>query len=122
MAVGASDLWVAAIGIVVIAFAAYLMRNGMPRGVTAAVADLPFLLNVRLGLGLNAEAVLGPVLDAHVMERRLLGVSTARQGLAFDVSYATRFGRDDVAEAIVKALNSVEGVQSVEVQRRTDMT
>lgn len=118
MAVGASDLWVAAIGLVVIAFAAYLMRSRTPPANGVAVADLPFLLHLRLGLGLNAEAVVGPVLDAHVMERQLLTVSTARQGLAFDVSYAVRLGRDHVAEAVVKALNSLDGVHSVEVQRR----
>jgi len=121
MAVGGSDLWVAAIGIVVIGFAAYLMRSRTSAsgasGATSA-SELPFLLHVRLGLGLNADAVLAPVLDAYVSERRLLAVSTARQGLAFDISYAARFGREQAAEAIVKALNAIEGVQSVEVQRR----
>src|SRR6185295_15696108 len=86
MAVGSSDLWVAVVGIAVIGFAAYLMRSRNSVAIGPLPADLPFLLSVRVGLAQNAEALLAPILDVHLAERRLLSVSTARQGLAFDVS------------------------------------
>jgi hypothetical protein len=118
MAAGASDLWVAGIGIAVIAFAAYLLRSKSSVIASPLSSDLPYLLNVRVSLAQNADALLAPVLDAHVAERRLLSVSTARQGLAFDVSYAAKLRRDDAAETLVKALNVLDGVLSVELQRR----
>jgi hypothetical protein len=118
MAVGASDLWVAAIGIGVIGFAAYLMRSRQAVSSGPLPIDLPFLLHVRVGLSQNAETLLAPILDLHLKERRLLSVSTARQGLAFDVSYAAELGPHTSAEALVKALNVLDGVLSVEMQRR----
>jgi hypothetical protein len=118
MAVGSSDLWVAVVGIGVIGFAAYLMRSRNAIAIGPLPVDLPFLLHVRVGLAQNAETLLAPVLDAHLTERRLLSVSTARQGLAFDVSYAARLKRDVGAEALVKAINTLDGVLSVELQRR----
>ena len=57
MSIGASHYWVAAIGLAIVAIAAFVMRKGPtgaadPRGI--------FLLNVRVGLGHDAEATLFP--------------------------------------------------------------
>jgi len=46
-----------------------------------------YTLAVRLTLGHDAAAVLGPVLDTFASARRVVGVSTARQGSALEVSY-----------------------------------
>ena len=61
--------------------------------------------------------MIGSTLDAHVSSRRLASMSTARQGLAVDVSYRTTLADDRAADGLVRALNRVEGVQSVTLER-----
>jgi hypothetical protein len=115
MAVGAHNLTVALIGIVIVSVAALLMR---PRGGRPALAPAPpFLLHLRVGLGHDIEALVGKTLDAHLSDRQIISMSTAKQGLVVDVSYqgALRNG----AEALLKALNRIEGVQGVELIRQT---
>lgn len=115
MAVGANNPWVAVAGIAVVGLAAFIMRT---RPETPVSADaIPFLLQVRLGLGHDVQAVLGGALDAHTGRRDLVSIVTARQGLAVDVSYKTTLHTDRSAEDLVKALNRIEGVQSVALQR-----
>ena len=58
----------------------------------AALSD-PYRLEVRVGLGHDAEAVLHEALDAHVTTRRLMSMSTARQGMAIEVASASRSKR-----------------------------
>jgi hypothetical protein len=115
MAVGAKNLWVAVLGLAVGGLAAYLMMlraNSLP-AVPAAV-----MLSVRVGLGHDLETLLGGTLDAHVQERELMSVATAKQGIALDVTYQARLRPSGAAQELVKALNRIEGVQSVSVQRR----
>jgi hypothetical protein len=118
MAAGASNLWVAAIGLAIIAAAAFLMRSASGTVSAPTAAELPFLLHVRLSLGADPHAVLSPALEVHTLERRLASVATVKQGLAIAVSYATRLRSEGTAEAFVKALNALDGVQDVELQRR----
>src|SRR6187200_174822 len=66
MAVGAGHPGLALSGLGVIAFAAFVMRKGV---VAAPVRHDPFLLNVRLALGHDPAALLGPAFDAHLMAR-----------------------------------------------------
>ena len=47
-----------------------------------------------------------------------MSVSTAKQGVSLDVTYETRLRPDGSADELVKALNRIEGVQSVEMRRR----
>lgn len=115
MAVGARDLVVAGIGIVVVGGAVFLMR---PRAAQAAQGTAPFLLRLRVGLGHDIEALVGPTLDAHMSERQIVSMSTAKQGLSVDVSYQGPLRKDANAEALVKALNRIEGVQGVELARQ----
>jgi len=115
MAVGASDLWVALIGIGVVGFAAYLM---MARAKAFGTAQPAFLLSVRVGLGHDLDKLLGGTLDQHLEERELMSVSTARQGVSLDVTYETRLSATGSADELVKSLNRLEGVQSVQFQRR----
>ena len=44
-------------------------------------------------------------------------MATARQGMAVDVAYQTTLRTDRSADDLVKALNRIEGVQSVTLQR-----
>ena len=115
MAVGANDPWVAVIGIVVVGAAAYMMM--VVAGVLTGSPPV-FLLNLRVGLGYDPEKLLGMILDAHLQERELVSIGTARQGISLDVIYQTRLRPDGSADELVRALNRVEGVQSVQLQRR----
>ena len=115
MAIGASDLWVALIGIGVVALGAALLRTRGGR--SGAAAELPFVLHVRVGLGHDVEALIGSTLDTHAGSRRLLSIGTARQGLAVDASYRTTLADDRAADGLMRALNRIEGVQSVTLQR-----
>jgi hypothetical protein len=117
MAVGAGHLVVAAIGMVVVSLAAFLMRA---RALApAAAGEAPFEVRLRLGLGHGVEGVVGQTLDRFLVGRRLLSISTAKQGLSLDVSYEGHLRRDGTEEDLVKSLNRTEGVQSVEITRRT---
>jgi hypothetical protein len=115
MAIGASDPWVALVGIGVVALAALLMR-GRAGGPAKDDEELPFVLHVRLGLGHDVNVLLGPVLS-RLAGRRLLSLETARQGMAIDVSYRVGLRRDHSPDALVMELNRIEGVQSVALRR-----
>src|SRR5213593_5231245 len=115
MAVGAKDLWVGIIGIGVVGFAAYLM---MARAKGLTIPQPPFLLRLRVGLGHDLDTLLGSTLDVHVQERELMSVGTTRQGVSLDVAYEARLRRTGSADELVKALNRIDGVQSVQLQRR----
>jgi hypothetical protein len=115
MAVGANNIWVSLVGIGVVGLAAFVMMN---RPGLVASSQPAFLLSLRVGLGHDLDKLLGGTLDAHLQERELLSIATARQGISLDVTYETRLRRDGSADELVKALNRVEGVQSVQLQRR----
>lgn len=114
MAVGAQHLWVALIGLVVVGCVAALMRR---RAGGAPDAQPGFLLNMRLAIGHDMEPLL-KVIDEFVQGRDLLSISTAKSGVALDVSYETRLRPHASPNELVRALNRMEGVQNVEIQRR----
>ena len=116
MAMGASNAVVALGGIGVVAIAAFAMRRSGTAG-PADIEELPFELTVRLGLGADADAVLGSTLDGLGVTRRLTMVATARQGLAVDMAYRASLRDEGAAGAVVNALNRLEGVQGVTLQR-----
>jgi hypothetical protein len=118
MAVGAGQPWVAAGGVVVVAVAAALMR-AKPGPVAAAgsAADEPFELQVRLGIGHDPHTTLGPTLSQFTGGRRLMSMATARQGIAVDATYRIALAAEDTANALLVALNRIDGVQSVTLQR-----
>jgi uncharacterized membrane protein YhiD involved in acid resistance len=115
MAAGAGQLLVPVIGIPVVAAAAFLFRpRADGRSVQPASA---YTLTVRLGAGHSAETLLKPVFDAHVLSASLTTIGSARQGAAFDLAYTLRLRADADVTAFVTALNSLQGVQSVELRR-----
>jgi hypothetical protein len=115
MAVGASHPTVAVIGLAIVGLAAWFMSRGRRRG----AVDALYLLQVRVGVGHDAESLLRSVLDTHARSRRLMSMSTARQGMALEVSYEAELADGSSAGELVKALNRLEGVQSVSLQRVT---
>ena len=114
MAIGAKNPWVAVIGIVVVGAAALFMAT---RGGFNSPAQPSFRLNLRIGIGHDLEKLLGPVLDTHFQDRQLASIGTAQKGVALDVIYQARFRPAGRAEELVKALNLIEGVQSVQLDR-----
>ena len=118
MSVGAGNLWVATIGMVVVTVAAFLMKNRSVAPSDNGFEPLPFVLRVRVGLGADVQQLIGPTLDANLSERRLLSMETAKQGISVDVTYDASLRTPASAEALVKALNRLEGVQDVRLERR----
>jgi hypothetical protein len=116
MAVGAGSPWLALGGIAVVAVASLLMNR---RGRTEEIAGPgePFELLVRLGIGHDPQVVVGPTLDQHAARRRLMSIATSRQGLAVDATYRTDLRSDQAADALLRALNRLDGVQSVTLRR-----
>jgi hypothetical protein len=114
MAVGAGHPVLAVEGIGVVALAAFLMRRG---AVALPVRHDPFLLSVRLGLGHDPTALLGPTFDTFLRVRHLVSIGTAKQGMALEVLYRAALRDEQMAGELVKALNRLEGVQAVSLER-----
>ena len=114
MAVGAGHPVLALSGITIVAIAAFLMRRG---AVGVPVRHDPFLLNIRLGVGHDPSLLLGPTFDAFLVDRHMISIGTAKQGLAIEVSYRAAMRTEEKAAEFVTALNRLEGVQNVSLER-----
>ena len=118
MAVGASNLWVALAGIAVVAMAAFAMKGQAPSPADGTEPEQPpFQLQVRIGLGHDANTLLGATLDRYLSVCRVVAIETVKQGAATEISYSTALHQDDLAHELVTTLNRLEGVQSVTLQR-----
>jgi hypothetical protein len=115
MAVGASAPWVAGIGLGLVAVVAIMMKQ--PATGDYITGHLPLLVKIRIGLGHDAEALLGSTLDVYFSHRRLESIETAKHGVSIDVAYEAKMREPGTAEQLVRALNRIEGVQSVRVER-----
>jgi hypothetical protein len=114
MAVGANQPWVAVCGIAVVGLAAGLMRRPADE---PDLRQLPFLLHVRLGLGHDPDTLLAGAFDACAGRRQLVSLATARQGMSLEVSYRAALREGRSVDELVKALNRIDGVQSVSLER-----
>jgi hypothetical protein len=115
MAMGAGDLWVALIGIVVVAIAALIT---MSKHHTAMGLDMQpnFLLSLHVGLDTDLQT-LAPACERHIGNRRLRSFRTVKQGAALEVIYDVKMREGASPIELVRTLNQIEGVQSVEIQR-----
>ncbi len=122
MAVGAGYPWLAVAGIAVVAVAAFAMnaRDRVPTvGATSADGE-PFELQVRTGIGHDPQVVVAKALDAHALDRRLMSLTTAQKGLAIDATFRASLRSSASADALLRVLNTTEGVQGVSLTRLTD--
>lgn len=117
MAMGSNHPSVALCGLVVVGVAAIALKKHGPSVILPANGQFPFELHVRLPIGQDADGVLCATLDQFAPSRRLVAVTTARQGLSIDAAYKLALSADDSASAVVNALNRLEGVQNVELLR-----
>src|SRR5262249_16538819 len=118
MAMGASPIqpWVAVVGLIIVGGAAFLVR---PRPSSARLgAPLPYLVRVRVGLGHDVEALARNVLSTYMTQRRIRSIETAKQGISIDVTYEAALKQDTAAGELVGALNKLDGVQDVQLERR----
>jgi uncharacterized membrane protein YhiD involved in acid resistance len=120
MAMGANHPTVALCGLAVVGGAALLLRRRSMTLPPPTDEQLPYALHVRMALGHDADALLGAILDQFVSGRRLVSVTTARQGMSIDASYHAALRGDNHASALVNALNRIDGVQNVELHRREE--
>jgi hypothetical protein len=116
MAIGAKNPWVAFLGLAVVALAAFLMVRLRPS--TVPGWDPEYVLSLRVGLGQNVDNLLNGQCDAHVADKKLLSMGTAKQGISLNVIYEIRLKPGASADELVKILNRTEGVQSVQLDRR----
>jgi hypothetical protein len=116
MAMGANNLWVALIGITVVATAALLTMTRGPISANGTAMQPDFLLSVLVGLGTDLQT-LTPVCDRHIGKRLLRSFRTVRQGAALEAVYEVKMREGASAVDLVRALNQRDGVQSVEIQR-----
>jgi hypothetical protein len=114
-------IFAVAVGIVIVTVASFLMNRTGAASAGSAAGE-PFELQVRVGIGHDPQHLVGPTLDQHVRERRLMSVATSRQGLAVDATYRTELRAEISADALLRALNRLDGVQSVSLQRITPET
>jgi uncharacterized membrane protein len=115
MAVGAQNLVVALAGLVIVGLTVILMKPR--RG--ARPDESQYQVTVRVGVGHDVETLLAPALDAHLLRRQLVSIGTVKQGMSVEVAYAGAIGGDKKPESLVKALNRLEGVQSVDLVRQS---
>jgi uncharacterized membrane protein YhiD involved in acid resistance len=115
MAVGAKAPWVAAIGLALVAVVAVMMKP--PATGDYITGHLPLLIRVRIGLGHDAEALIGSTLDVYFSHRRMQSIETTKHGVSIDVAYEAKLREPGTPEQLVRALNRIEGVQSVRVER-----
>jgi uncharacterized membrane protein YhiD involved in acid resistance len=114
MAIGASDLSVALIGIVIVGIGAWMFK---PRAISAASRDeTEFVLTLRTAIGLDLQPVLN-VVDTYVRHRRLKVIGTAKQGLSVEAAYTVVLRDDRAADDFITTINRLDGVQSVELRR-----
>jgi uncharacterized membrane protein YhiD involved in acid resistance len=114
MAVGAGHSMLAVSGIGVVAVAAFLMRRG---AVAIPGRHETYVLKVRLGLGHDANSVLGATFDRHLIARHLLSIETAKQGMALELSYRAALRSEEAAGELVQAVNRLDGVQGISLER-----
>jgi hypothetical protein len=113
MAMGAGHPEVALVGLVVVGVAAAVMRV---RPVKTNGVTSYWSLTLRVGLSQTPDTLFGPIFRQRFSETRLLSANTGRQGAVIDLTYKVRLLPDNSPTVIVAELNTLEGVQNVELR------
>ena len=114
MAAGSGAYLVAAIGIPIVGFVAWMLALWGRSGEMGAARSRPTTLVVRLGAGIDPAAGVASVLQKHAEDVQLTAVGTVRQGTALELTYTLRLRTATGAMALIGDLNRTEGVQGVE--------
>ena len=116
MAAGTNNFVAAAIGIGIVAVAAFITTQRPKSSAEQSEITPEFSLKVIVGLGTNLDT-LSSAAGNHIESRRLQSFRTARQGAAFEAEYIVRLRPGSSVVDVVRTLNHVDGVQSVEIER-----
>lgn len=116
MSIGAHNLMVAVTGLVLVGLTVFLMKPR--RRAVAAVDETHYQVTVRVGLGHDVEPLLAPALDEFLVRRQLVSIGTVKQGMSVEVAYAGALREGQKPESLVKSLNRLDGVQSVDLVRQ----
>lgn len=116
MAIGAHNLIVAITGLVLVGLTVFVMK---PRRAAAAVDAAHYQVTVRVGVGHDVEPLLAPSLDEFLVRRQLVSIGTVKQGMSVEVAYAGALREGQKPESLVKSLNRLDGVQSVDLVRQS---
>lgn len=110
MAVGASHIAVALVGIVVTGIASFLLRPG-----NSSVENngTELILVLRYGLGWEPEPALKEVLTKYLENYELRTTSSAKQGNAIEYTYHVKLQAGVTQTEFVSALNLADGIRSV---------
>lgn len=116
MAVGAANLWVAVLGIVVIAVASWIVKSA---GMMAGDDEL-YALRLRCPVGQDPLQLIAAVTQSHLNQCRVAGVSTSKQGMGLDYHLVVSLRAGVDLPSLVGALALIEGVQDVRIERAVD--
>lgn len=111
MTIGAGDLWLAVGGVGVVGVAAFCLDR-------AASDAISLRLSLRVVSGTDVDELLARQLAPVLRRRELLSISAAKQGVSQDVTYEVQLEPGAVVDVVVRDLGGLEGVQSVQVERR----
>lgn len=114
MAVGAGHVWVATLGMGVVALGAFVMLR------TRRVPSLPvavYTLIVSLDAGREAHTALMPALGPHAAAAELRGITSTSTGSSVDLTYEVRLRTPDSLQPLAVAVSRVDGVRKVDLQR-----
>ena len=109
MAVGSQQPWVAVLGILVGGGASFALawREGRPAGPGVPT----MVLKLRVSVGTELEPLLEQVLGNG--PRRLLSMSTAKQGTSLEAEYEITLDKKKSPEELVKQLHRMDGIFDV---------
>ncbi|MBP3960373.1 DUF4956 domain-containing protein [Gemmata sp. G18] len=117
MAAGAGAYLVAAVGIPIVGFVAWLLaywgRSG-EKAVPKVQMRPATTVVVRTGIGLDLTEALTTTFAKHAEGVELTAVVTVRQGTALDLTYTLRLREGAAPLALIGDLNRTEGVQGAE--------
>ena len=112
MALGAGHLLVCLIGVPLVSLIAIGM-GAVGRAVTASNAQR---LEIRIGAARDPQTLFADVFHQHLKSRTLVSVLSAKSGASIDVIYRVRLRDRQGMFALLRAIQSLEGVQSVELR------
>lgn len=116
MAAGTGNFVAAVIGIGIVGVAAFIAKQRAKSSFEPAEITPEFSLKVIVGLGMDLD-ILSSAAGSHIESRRLQSFRTVRQGAALEAEYIVRLRPGSLIADVVRTLNHLDGVQSVEVER-----
>jgi hypothetical protein len=114
MAVGAHNLSVAIIGLLVVAAAALYEWMGSRK-----TEEPIYLLTLKLSLGVKLESLTSHSLTPFTQGCHLVSLGTCRQGAGMEYLYTLRLKRGQSPTDLLRTLNHIDGVQEVQLRRRS---